>query len=78
MNTPDRTEEIIASLPVVDEANEIKQVIVSQDNVPHYSGEESYYKHFRLESVYGEVVYKTEDPNIFKLVDGAILRRRKR
>lgn len=78
MNTPDRTEEIIASLPVVDEANEIKQVIVSQDSVPHYSGEESYYKHFRLESLYGEVIYKTEDPNIFKLVDGAILRRRKR
>ena len=78
MNTPDRTEEIIASLPVVDEANEIKQVIVSQDSVPHYSGEGSYYKHFRLESLYGEVVYKTEDPNIFKLVDGAIPRRRKR
>ncbi len=78
MGMTDRNEEIIGSFTVIDETNEIKQVIVSQDIVNHYKGEENYLKHYRLESLYGVAVYKTEDPGILKLVDDTILRRKKR
>lgn len=73
-----RKEEILESFTVISEAKELKKVIISQDIVTHYNKEESYNKHFRLESLYGETVYKTEDPDILELVDGAILRRIKR
>ncbi len=76
-NQKNRKEEILGSFTVINEANELKQVIVSQDIVTHYSKEESYPKHFRLESLYGVAVYQTEDPDIFQLVNGTILKRKK-
>ena len=73
-----RREEILESFTVINENNELKQVIVSQDIVSHYSKEEHYPKHFRLESLHGIAVYQTGNPDILTLVDGTILKRRRR
>ena len=68
----------IASFTVENEAQELKQVIISQDAPSHYDRGENYLKHYRLESLYGEAVYLTENPDILRLTDGSILRRKKR
>jgi len=73
-----RKEEILESFTVISEAKELKKVIISQDIITHYNKEESYTKHFRLESLYGATVYKTEDPDILELVDGTIFRKTRR
>ncbi len=73
-----RKQEILGSFTVINEDNELKKVIISQDIVTHYKKEESYLKHFRLESLSGAIVYQTEDPGILELVNGTIFRRKKR
>lgn len=70
-------EEIIASFNVENEIKELKQVIVVQEIRSLYSKEETYTKKFRLESLGGAAVYKTENPSIFQLANGTLLKRKK-
>jgi hypothetical protein len=70
-------QEICASFTVENEDHVLKQVIVTQDILSHYNKEDSYSKKFRLESLDGPVVYRTEDPDIFKLDNGMLLKKRK-
>ena len=73
-----RNEEICAFFTVEDENNKLKKVVVTQDIVSHYRKDEKYSKAFRLDSLDGPVVYQTESPDVFQLIDGTILKRRKR
>jgi CDP-diacylglycerol pyrophosphatase len=73
-----RNEEICGSFTVETENHELRKVIISQAYVAHYDKEESYSKCFRLESLDGPVVYKTENPAIFQLANGTTLKRQRR
>ncbi len=69
-------QQLIGVFAVVDSNQELQKIVVSQDIVSHYSGDTSHTKNLHLNTVDGVEVYKTEDPDIFKLPDGAILRKR--
>lgn len=56
---------------------ELIQVVVLQDSFSHYSKEKSYTKTLRLGSPQGVPVYPTEDPDIFQLSNGTILRKKR-
>ena len=73
-----RVEEICGSFIVETEDHQLKRVIICQDIVTHYDKEKSYAKYFRLESPAGVAVYKTENPSIFQLANGTLLKRKKR
>ena len=70
-----RKQENIGSFTVVNDHQELKQVVVSQDVISHYSGETKHSKNLYLDKIGGLEVYKTNDPNIFKLPDGSTLRK---
>ena len=74
----ERREEICASFAVKSDKNEQKQVVVTQDIISHYRKEENYSKKFHLDSLDGPAVYQTENPDVFQLSDGTILKRMKR
>lgn len=76
MQSPQR--EVIGSFSVVDNKQEIKKVIVCQDILSHYSADNSHFKSLHLDHVDGVEVYKTTDPEIFKLPDGTTLKRKSR
>ena len=71
-----RKQELIGSIMVVDDKQEIKKIVVSQDIITHYSGDSNHSKNLYLDSIDGVKVYKTQDPDIFKLSDGTTLRRK--
>ncbi|MGB3212783.1 MAG: hypothetical protein WBB19_18935 [Desulforhopalus sp.] len=71
-----RQQEVIGSFTVVNSKQELKKIVVSQDIVTHYSGETSHRKNLHLETIEGVEVYKTSDPDIFKLPDGTTLRKK--
>jgi len=73
-----RDEEICGSFTVENDDHELKQVIVTQDIVFHYSKNKSYSKNYRLESIDGVVVYQTEKPGVFQLANGTLLKRKNR
>ncbi len=60
---------------MIDDKQELRQVIVSQDILSHYSGKTSHTKNLRLDNSDGVEVYNTDDPDIFRLSDGTILRK---
>ena len=76
MNT--RDEEICGYFTVEDDDHELKQVVVTQDILFHYSKEKSYAKKYRLESIDGVVVYQTEKPDVFQPANGTLLKRKNR
>jgi hypothetical protein len=69
-------QELIGVFTVVNNKQELKQVVVSQDIVSHYSSEDSHTKSLHLDTIDGIEVNKTDDPDIFKLPDGSILRKK--
>lgn len=69
-------QELIGSFMVVNDKQEIRKVVVSQDIIAHYSGNTSHSKNLNLDSIDGVKVYNTHDPDIFKLIDGTTLRRK--
>lgn len=71
-----KTEKICGSFDVVTERRELKKVVVVQDVLSYYGKEERYSKKFRLESLDGMSVYRTEDPDIFRLDDGSLIKKR--
>ncbi len=71
-----KTEEICGSFAVVNEKRELKKVVVIQDALSHYPKEQRCSKTFRLESINGVSVYRTDDPDIFQLIDGTLLKKR--
>lgn len=73
-----RDEEICASFTVETEDRELKQVLVTQEILSHYSKKENYSKKLRLESPAGVAVYRTKDPDIYQLANGTILKKRMR
>ena len=70
-----KKQEHIGIFTVVDDKQELRQVIVSQDIVRHYSGAASHTKNLHLDNLEGLEVYKTDDPDIFRLSDGSTLRK---
>ena len=68
-------QEICGSFAVVTEKREIKTVVVTQEVLSYYRKEERYSKTFHLESPNGVPVYRTEDPDIFQLIDGSLLKK---
>ena len=73
-----KKEEICGSITVITEKHELKKIVVIQDVVSYYSKEHIYSKKFRLESLNGVSVYRTDDPDIFCLADGSLLKKRYR
>ena len=71
-----RKQELIGSFMVVNDKQEIKKIVVSQDIITHYSGDTIHSKNLYLDSIDGVEVYKTHDPDIFKLIDGTTLKRK--
>jgi hypothetical protein len=71
-----REQEFIGSFMVVDNKQNIRRVVVSQDYFTNCSGETILSKNLFLENINGPKVYRTEDPYILELIDGTILRRR--
>lgn len=71
-------QEILASFTVECANHELKDVVIVQDIHHFYHKDVIYRKTYRLESLEGERVYLTDDPNIFKLGDGSILKRKSR
>lgn len=72
-----KDKEICGDFTVETEDNQIKQVLALQDLLSHYSKEENYSKTFCLDSLDGVTVYKTENPTIFRLANGTLLKRKK-
>lgn len=70
-----KKQELVGIFTVINNKQELKQVVVSQDIVSFYKGEASHTKNLHLDSIDGSEVYKTDDPEIFKLPDGSILRK---
>jgi hypothetical protein len=72
-----RDKEICGTFMVENKDKELIQVVVLQDNLSHYSKGKSYTKTLRLESPEGVIVHPTEDPDIFKLSNGTILKKKR-
>jgi hypothetical protein len=70
-----KKQEFIGSFTVVNDKQELKKVIVSQDIVTHYSRESSHSKNLHLDTIDGIEVHKTNDPDIFRLADNTTLRK---
>ncbi|WP_163339786.1 hypothetical protein [Desulfopila sp. IMCC35008] len=69
---------ICGSFTVETEDHQVKRVIICQDIVTHYDKEKSYAKYFRLESPSGIAVYRTDNPSLFQLGNGTLLKRTRR
>jgi hypothetical protein len=69
-------QEFVGVFTVINNQQELRQVVVSQDIISHYKGEASHTKNLHLDSIDGTEVYKTNDPEIFKLPDGSTLRKK--
>ena len=68
--------EEISSFFVISTTNEIMKVVVSQPLKINYQKDEVYIgKYFHLNKINGPEVYKTDDPTLFKLANGKILKR---
>lgn len=74
MNKP--KQEIIGSFTVIDNKQEIRKIVVSQDIIAHYSGNTNHSKNLHLDTIDGLEVYKTQDPDVFRLPDGTLLRKK--
>jgi len=68
--------EFIGSFTVINDRQEIKKIVVSQDIITHYSGNTRHSKNLHLDTIDGVEVSKTQDPDIFRLPDGTTLRRK--
>lgn len=68
--------ELIGSFTVINDRQELKKIVVSQDIITHYSGDTRHTKNLHLDTIDGVEVYATQDPDIFKLPDGTTLRRK--
>ncbi|MBU1565986.1 MAG: hypothetical protein KJ630_10200 [Proteobacteria bacterium] len=71
-----RKQELIGSFTVINDKQELRKIVVSQDIISHYYGKTNHSKNLNLDSIDGEEVFKTEDPDVFRLSDGATLRRK--
>ena len=71
-----RKQELIGSFAVIDDKQNIRKIVVTQDIITHYSGDARHTKNLHLDSIDGAEVYTTQNPDIFKLSDGTTLRRR--
>jgi hypothetical protein len=70
--------EMIGSFTAVNGNQMLQKIIVSQEIISHYSGDTVHKKFLSLEALNGPEVYKTDDPNVFKLIDGTTLRKKSR
>ena len=68
--------EFIGSFTVINDRQEIRKIVVSQDIITHYSGNTRHSKNLHLDTIDGVEVYKTQDPDVFRLSDGTTLRRK--
>lgn len=69
---------MIGSFTAVNGNKILQKIIVSQEIISHYSGDTVHKKLLTLETLNGPEVYKTDDPDIFKLIDGTTLRKKVR
>jgi len=68
--------EPIGSFTAMNNKQELQKIIISQDILPHYCGNSNHSKNLFLENINGIEVFKTEDPNVFRLSDGSLLRKK--
>ena len=68
--------EVVGSFTVINDRQEIRKIVVCQDIITHYSGNTRHTKNLHLDTIDGVEVYKTQDPDIFRLPDGTTLRRK--
>lgn len=71
-----KKQEAVCSFTVVDNSQTAKQIIVCQDKITYYGRDEDHKKTFHLEAIDGPEVFRTSNPNIFKLKNGELLRKR--
>lgn len=74
MNKP--KQEVIGSFTVINDKQEVRKIVVSQDIITHYAGSTSHSKNLHLDTIDGLEVYKTPDPDVFRLPDGSLLRKK--
>lgn len=70
--------EEIGTFTVIDDTLEVKKIVIGQDKISHYKRDNNHKKSLHLNSLDGPEVFKTNDPNIFKLQNGSILKKRSR
>ncbi len=68
--------EIIGSFTVINPDQEYRNILISQDNLPYYSGDVTHTKALSFETIDGPAVESTDDPNIFLLPDGTRLKKK--
>ena len=68
-------EVVIGSISVLDETHNERTIFVCQKCSTHYHCNVQYLKTFYLESPDGPKVYPTEDPAVYRLLDGTKLKR---
>lgn len=67
----------IGSFAAIENNKAQREIIVSQSVSSYYSGREHIApKQLNVSSINGPKVFKTEDPNVFLLADGTILKKR--
>ena len=71
-----RKQEFIGSFTALNNKQELKKIVISQDILPHYCGSSNHSKNLFLETMNGIQVFKTEDPNVFQLSDGSLLKKK--
>ena len=73
----DLKKESVGSFTVVDDQHIVRRIVVCQDSIINSKGEEIFSKNLYLDDMDGEKIYRTEDPYIFKLIDGNILKKQR-
>ena len=68
--------EILGSFPAIDDKKIVRQIVIAQRIRSYYPGEESHLKSFYLDTIHGPQIHKTDDPKIFTLNDGTLLKRK--
>jgi hypothetical protein len=73
----DIKKETIGSFIVVDDQRFIRTIVVCQETFINTKGEVINSKNLYLERSNGEKIHRTEDPDVFKLNDGNILKKQR-
>ena len=71
-----KKEEILGAFLAVDDKKIVRKIIISQESKACYRGKDIHLKNLYLDKIHGPRIHKTDNPDIFTLTDGTILRRK--